>query len=777
MAEYEPAAVESKWRSRWQAQPPHRIDLSTVTASQKFYNLAEFPYPSAEGLHVGHVYTYCGSDVLGRYARMTGRQVFQPIGFDSFGIQTEAYALRLGENPDVVTRRNIPNFRRQLESIGVAWDWDAVLTTSDPTYYRWTQWIFVKLYRAGLAVQREADVLWCPNCQTVLAFEQVEGERCERCESVVTHRRTKQWYLKITAYADELLDTLDGLDWPEVSKRLQRDWIGRSDGAEVRFPIDGSPERVITVFTTRVDTLFGVTFLALAPDYPQANELTGMRAMHPMTGRLLPIYIADYVFAEHGTGAVMGVPAHDDRDFQFAQAHGIEVVKVVRPVDGDAARDSAFTADGVLVNSGEFTGLPSDEARRVITAYLNARGLGGSARRYRLHDWLVSRPRYWGTPIPIIHCTGCGAVPVPEDQLPVRLPRTDDIRPDASGLPPLARVAEFVNAACPACGSPATRDTAVLDTFVESAWYFLRYPSVDLDDVPWSEDRTARLLPVDFYAGGLEHATRHHLYARFMTRALADLEYLPFREPFAKLRVHGLIRLAGAKMSKSRGNVVSPDAYVAEVGADNLRAYLLFSGPWEQGGNFSDASLRGMVRFTNRAFRLLCEPFDPGPGGVDLRPLDRFIARVETDIRELRFNTAISQLMEATNWLAGVRKDMSRSEWHRASRAVVLLLAPFVPHLAEELWERLGEAYSVHQQAWPRFDPDALRGDMVVVVVQVNGRTRDVLKVRTGTSREELLETALGRDAVSRHIEPGAELRTVFVPDRALNIVLVNQNG
>src|SRR5579864_9453305 len=634
--------LESKWRSRWQAEPPNTLDLSTVEASQKFYNLVEFPYPSAEGLHVGHVYTYCGADVAGRYAQMTGRRVFQPIGFDSFGIHTEAYALRLGENPDTLTRRNIPRFRRQLETIGVAWNWEATQTTSDPAYYRWTQWIFVKLYRAGLAVRREAEVIWCPSCLTVLAFEQVEGGRCERCSSVVTQRHMKQWYLRITAYADELLDTLADLDWPDVSKRLQREWIGRSRGVEVRFPLATDGERALTAFTTRIDTLFGVTYLALAPGHPFLDELlsdsrtcasltslreelqhrvatadrfsadrgqrtrgfdTGGWALHPITGRHLPIYVASYVLGEHGTGVVMGVPAHDESDFQFAKEHGLPIVPVVRPVNGDALREQPFTGDGVLTGSAEFTGLPSDVARAAITSHLTAHGFGSAASHYRLHDWLVSRQRYWGSPIPIIYCPGCGAVPVPEEQMPVLLPRIDDIQPTGDGLSPLARISEFVNTTCPSCGTPAKRETDVLDTFVESSWYFLRYPSHDRDDVPWSDDVTARLLPVDFYAGGLEHATRHHLYARFMTKALADLKYVPFREPFRRLRLHGLITKDGAKMSKSRGNVANPDDYVERVGADNLRVYLLFSGPWEQGGDFSDASLQGIVRFTNRLFR------------------------------------------------------------------------------------------------------------------------------------------------------------------------------
>jgi leucyl-tRNA synthetase len=745
---------------------------------------------------------------------MNGRHVFQPIGFDSFGIQTEAYALRLGESPETLTRRNIPHFRRQLESIGVAWNWDATLTTSDPAYYRWTQWIFVKLYRAGLAVQEEADVIWCPRCMTVLAFEQIEGDRCERCGSEVTQRRTKQWYLRITAYADELLDTLDDMDWPEVSKRLQRDWIGRSTGVEVQFPLATRPERVLSAFTTRIDTLFGVTFLAVAPGHPLLNELltvspnaaaviglqealkqraatagrfsenrglssqgvdTGLWALHPITRRRLPIYVVSYVLAETGTGVVMGVPAHDHGDFRFAKDHGIPIVPVVRPVDGGVPEEDAFTGEGVVTNSGEFSGMPSDVARSAIARHLSARGLGSTAKRYRLHDWLVSRQRYWGSPIPIIHCPGCGAVPVPEEQLPVLLPHLDDIRPTATGLSPLASVATFVETACPSCGSPAKRETDVLDTFVESAWYFLRYPSHDRDDVPWSDDRTARLLPVDFYAGGVEHATRHHLYARFMTKALADLGYLQFREPFTKLRLHGLITKDGAKMSKSRGNVVNPDDYLEQVGADNLRAYLLFSGPWEHGGDFSDASLQGIVRFTSRAFRLISGPFEPGNGGVDMKPLDRFIARVEADIRDLRFNTAISVCMEATNWLAHVRPSMSEKEWRRASRCLVLLLAPFFPYLAEELWERLGEPYSVHRQEWPRVDPEALREETVVVAVQVNGRTRDALQARAGSSREELLAMALDRDAVRRHVPRGVNFRAVFVPDKVLNIVPLQQ--
>jgi leucyl-tRNA synthetase len=808
---YDPIVSEQHWRARWMEDPPRRVASGLSGGPGKFYNLVEFPYPSAEGLHVGHAYTYCGADVLGRFLRMSDRAVFQPMGFDSFGIHTENYALKIGEHPRQLTRRTVANFRRQLDRLGAAWNWEATVTTSDPEYYRWTQWIFVRLFEAGLADHRESTVIWCPSCLTVLAFEQVDVDRCERCGTVVTHKVMKQWYLQITAYADELLDALEELDWPETSKRLQREWIGRSDGTDITFTVAGDPSLCLQCFTTRPDTLGGVTFLAIAPENEVVDELlasspdpgpalafreeaiqlsatasrfslvdrlssrgvdTGVRAINPLTGKEMPIYLTDYVVSDYGTGIVMGVPAHDTRDFEFARVVGLPIVPVVYPVASvEPSQCGAFVDDGVLHNSGPFDGMTSSEARAAITTWLAEIGSGRPARRYRLRDWLVSRQRYWGSPIPIVHCPSCGPVAVPLDELPVLLPEVEDFRPTGTGLSPLASVPSFVETYCPRCGEPAHRETDVLDTFVESSWYFLRYPSYDCDDVPWDPARTAEMLPVDFYAGGREHSTRHHLYARFVTRALADLGALPFREPFTRLRLHGMITKDGAKMSKSRGNVVNPDEYIERVGADNLRAYLLFCGPWEQGGDFSDAALQGMGRFAARTFRFITGPFEPGPGGVDLRPLDRGIAAIESHIRELKFNTAISSAMELVTWAWSVRSDLSFAEWRRVAQTIVLVIAPIQPYLAEELWDRLGEPYSVHDQDWPSFDEDSLVLDAVTLAIQVNGKMRDRVEVPAGTSEAEIWALVEKRDTVMRHVPGGVIRRAVFVPDRVFNIV------
>jgi leucyl-tRNA synthetase len=775
---YDHHEVETRWRARWDRDRLYDIDSASPLPKPKFYNLVEFPYPSSEGLHVGHAYTYCGADTLGRYLRMHGRAVFQPIGFDSFGIHTENYALRVGEHPATLTARTIANYREQLKKLGGAWDWAHEIVTSDPTYYRWTQWVFLELQRAGLAFRQEAPVVWCPSCQTVLAFEQLEGDRCERCGSPVTERVMKQWFLRITAYADVLVDELDHLDWPSVAKRLQREWIGRSRGSEIDFAVEGG--QVLHAFTTRADTLYGASFVAIAPGHPLAEELsgasedtggfTGRHAVHPGTGELLPVYAAPYVVAEYGTGAVMGVPAHDERDHAFAIAHGLPVVPVVVPEGGEPT-DLPWTGEGTLIDSGPFTGLPSGEARESIADWLEQRGLGRRATRYRLHDWLISRQRYWGPPIPMVHCPSCGEVPVPEDQLPVLLPDTPNFRPTGTGVSPIAAVEAFVNTECPACGGPARRETDVSDTFLDSAWYFLRYPSADIHDAPWDPGRTARMLPVDQYAGGPEHVMRHHLYARFVTRALHDLGHLPFAEPFPRLRLHGLLISEGAKMSKSRGNVVNPDDYIEKVGADSLRMYLLFCGPWEEGGDFTDHGLNGIVRFTRRIWRLLTEPHERGPGGVDLRPVDRAIARVTGDIERLKFNTAISTLMELVRWAAEVKARMAEAEWRRTSRTIILLLAPFAPYLTEELWARIGEDYSVHRQAWPTYDPRAIRSAEVTLVIQVDGRVRDRRVVPAGLSAQDALRVALESANVRRHLRDDGPRDVVHVPDRLVNLL------
>jgi leucyl-tRNA synthetase len=796
MAGYDPIEVQARWQARWARDHLYELDLDRLRPDEKFYNLVEFPYPSAEGLHVGHTYTYSGADTLGRWLRMRGRKVFQPIGFDAFGIHTENYALQVGEDPTTLTARTVERYRGQLERLGAAWDWRHEVVTSDPAYYRWTQWVFLRLYRAGLAVRREAPVVWCPSCLTVLANEQLEGDRCERCGTRVTQRTLRQWFLRITAYADRLLDGLEGLDWPETAKRLQREWIGRSHGVEVDFELEGGGR--LATFTTRPDTLFGVTFLAVPPEHPGLAELatadrlaeveafaaeqrqlgltgrererrgvsTGRYALHPVTGERLPVWVAGYVVAGYGSGAVMGVPAHDERDFAFAATAALPVVQVVE------GAPPPFTGHGRLVESGPFTGMASEAAAEAIADWLERHGRGRRATRYRLHDWLISRQRYWGPPIPIVYCDGCGTVPVPDEQLPVLLPRVDDFRPTGTGLSPLASVPSFVHTTCPACGGPGRRETEVSDTFLDSAWYFLRYPSAGRDDVAWDPELTARMLPVDMYAGGLEHVARHHLYARFVTMALHDLDLLPFAEPFPKIRLHGFLLQDGAKMSKSRGNVVVPDDYVATVGADNLRMYLLFVAPFEEGGDWSDAGLAGIERFSARAYRLIAEPHQPGSEAVDLRPLHRAVATVGRDIERLKFNTALSALMELLRWARQHKPAMDDACWERVSATFTLLLAPFAPHLAEELWSRLGRPYSVHLQPWPAYDPDAVLEQQITLVVQVNGKRRDVLETTAGLGREQAVAMALASERVRRHLDGRQPRQVVFVPDRVVNLVL-----
>ena len=809
---YDFRSFEAKWRQYWRDHPPNPFDLANIEPERKFYNLVEFPYPSAEGLHVGNMFTYCGADALGRYLSMNGRSVFQPVGWDSFGIHTENYALKIKENPRRVTDRATAAYRRQLERIGANWTWECELRTDDPSYYRWTQWMFLQMYGAGLAVRTESKVLWCPSCLTVLAFEQVDGALCERCGTRVTTRIMKQWRLRITKYADVLLEELERLDWPETSKRVQREWIGRSAGVKVTFTLTGEPAGSLTAFTTRADTLYGVTFIALAPEHPMvpaiaagsrncqaildyaaeaADQLGGdrftplersvpgvitdARVAHPLTGVELPVVVADYVLGDYGTGVVMGVPGHDDRDLAFARAMGLPIRKVVRAVDAENRHDgvdaSAFTDDGILVGSAEFDGRSSEAAREDIAARLAELGLGGKAVVYRLHDWLVSRQRYWGSPIPIIYCPSCGEVPVPEDQLPVTLPALDDVVATGSGESPLAAVDSFVETSCPRCGEPARRETDVFDAFVESSWYFLRYPSHDRDDVPWDPKLTAAMLPVDMYAGGREHAARHHLYARFVTRVMHELGHLPFAEPFQRLRLHGLIVKDGAKMSKSRGNVVNPDDYIDRVGADNLRGYLLFCGPWEDGGDFNDSSIMGVVRFNARLWELIGRAAPAGPGVADVRPQHRAVHKVGQDIERLKFNTAIAELMSLSNWLRGIADEMDADQWGEACRVLVRLLAPLEPFLAEELWSRLGEPPSVHSQPWPAFDSGALADEAVSLPVQVDGRVRATIEIDPAAEQAQAVQLALLQTPVRQALSGASPRRVVYVPGRILNLV------
>jgi leucyl-tRNA synthetase len=806
---YNHRAIERKWQQRWLEAGIYTPDLRR--ARNPFYNLMMFPYPSAEGLHVGNVYAFTGADIYGRHQRMRGHDVFEPIGLDGFGIHSENYAIKVGEHPAKLAASTQRRFYEQLQSIGNGFAWDHRLETYDPAYYRWTQWLFIQLFKQGLAYRASARVNWCPGCQTVLADEQVVAGECERCGSQVEIRDLEQWFFRITAYADRLLDNLDTLDWSERVKNAQRQWIGRKRGAEIRFrvaPVDGlaAVGADTWVFTTRPDTVFGCTFLALAPDHPMVSSVTtpehrvavetylagaakrrgsnlpadpgltpgvatGASAINPANGQHVPIWIAEYVVSEYGTGAIMGVPAHDPRDWEFARAVGLSVVPVVVPPSEDATLP--FTGEGRLVRSGRFTGLSSAEAKAQIIAHLESQGDARAKTAYHLRDWLISRQRYWGPPIPMVSCPRHGWVPVAEADLPVRLPETDQYIPTAGGGTPLARVESFVHTTCPVCGGPARRSDEVSDTFLDSAWYFLRYPSVTIRDRPWDPELTRRWLPVDVYIAGAEHAVLHLLYARFLTMALHDMGLLEFEEPFVRLRAHGLLIKEGAKMSKSRGNVIVPDTYIAAFGADVLRTYLMFIGPFDQGGSFQDKGLKGIVRFLRRVWSLTRRTAARRSGavtapGVGLgRPLHETVRKVSRDIDGLKFNTAIAAMMEFVNVWESQEGQATREIPHVFLR----LLAPFAPHLTEELWvDALGETFSIHQAPWPAYDEQLLQQTVTTIPVLVNGKVRDQMEVPIGATEGEVVAFALARSAVRRHV-PDAPKRTVYVPGRVLNIV------
>jgi leucyl-tRNA synthetase len=808
--QYQPRDIEAKWLARWEQADLYRLDLDA--APRPFYNLMEFPYPSGEGLHIGHFYTYSGADTFGRYRRMTGHAVFQPMGFDAFGIHGENYALKLGENPAVVMPRNIARFReQQIKRMGAAFDWSREVDTTDPRYYRWTQWIFLQLYQAGLAYRASASVNWCPQDLTVLADEQVVDGHCERCGTPVIKRQLEQWFFRITAYAERLLDH-SGADFTETTRTLQRHWIGRSEGAEVDFATEAGPP--LTVYTTRPDTLWGATFMVLAPEHPQVPALTlpgqraqveaylaaasrksqieredaarektgvftGAYALNPVNGERLPIWVADYVLMSYGTGAMMAVPAHDQRDFEFARRFDLPVRLVVQPADRALVAESlpeAWPGPGTLVHSGPLDGLSTDVSVSQAIAHLEQHGLGRRAVRYRLRDWLISRQRYWGPPIPMIYCDVDGWQPVPEDQLPVLLPLTDNFRPTGTGQSPLASIPGFVNVPCPRCGRPARRETDVSDNFLDSAWYYLRYLSTEFDDRAWDLDRARRWLPVAHYMGGIEHSTLHHLYARFLWKALMDLGCLPPEagpEPFRQLRLHGWILRDGAKMSKSRGNVVNPDQYVQQYGADVTRAHLLFSGSYTEGGDFRDAAIPGILRFYRRVWdwvtRGAAAEGEPGDEARARRALHQAIKKTGDDYQALSFNTALAALMEALHTLRDCRLPPAAHQ--ELARAYVLILAPIAPFLSEELWERLGGAFSVHQQSWPAYDPALLVDELVLLPVQVNGKLRGRVEVPASASQQQATDAALQAPGVHKHLVGRHVTHVVYLPGRLLNLV------
>jgi leucyl-tRNA synthetase len=819
MERYDPAAVEARWQEIWRAE--HVFETANPApgddTSRLVYVLEMLPYPSGE-LHMGHVKNYTMGDVVTMFRRRRGARVMHPMGYDAFGLNAENVAIKTGRHPAELTRENIAAIREQMHRMGWSIDWTRELSTADPAYYRWTQWIFLRLLEAGLAYRRSASVKWCPVDQTVLANEQVIDGRCERCGNEVEARTLEQWFFKITDYADRLLDDLAEVRWPERVVTMQRNWIGRSSGARVVFRVDDS-DIELPVFTTRPDTLFGATFFVMAPEHPLALELargseretavaeyvahtaarseveragarektgvfTGRYVINPVNDERIPLWIADYVLMEYGTGAIMAVPAHDERDFEAAQAFGLEVRRVVVPRAGEVDESAPFVAhtdDEVLVNSGPFTGMPAPEGKVAIVAWLEERGRGEATVAYRLRDWLLSRQRYWGCPIPVVHCDGCGIVPVPDDQLPVELPHVDDYAP--KGRSPLAAAEEWVNVPCPRCGGPGRRETDTMDTFVDSSWYYLRYADPRNSEAPFDRAAVDAWLPVDQYIGGVEHAILHLMYARFFTKALYDLGYVGFTEPFADLFTQGMIYFKGAKMSKSKGNVITPDPMVAEYGADTVRLYTLFMGPPDQDAEWSDGGVAGRYRFLARLWRAVLEsvaesgpgiPELPGPAGGDpelLRKAHWAIDKVTRDIGErFAFNTAQSAIQELVNMVhESPQADAATRRFALAT--AVSLIHPYAPHIACELWSRMG-GERLWEIPWPVADPDMLVADRTTYAVQVNGRLRGEVAVETGTGQDSVLTAAREHPNVRAHIDGKQVVKEIVVPDRLVNLVV-----
>ncbi|MGH3079090.1 MAG: leucine--tRNA ligase [Gaiellaceae bacterium] len=811
MERYDPQAIEAKWQRIWADEGaftvPNPGPDELERHAQKTYVLEMLPYPSGE-LHMGHVRNYMLGEIVAHFRRRHGYAVMRPMGFDAFGLPAENAAIQEGVHPRESTPRNIASIRAQMERMGWSIDWARVVATHEPSYYRWTQWLFLRFFEKGLAYRKDAPVKWCPNDQTVLANEQVIDGHCERCGAEVEARSLEQWFFRITDYADVLLDEMALLEeWPERVLTMQRNWIGRSQGADIVFRVDDVGAE-IEVFTTRPDTLYGATFFVLAPEHSLVPRLvegteqerevldyvrhaaarstvereekekdgvfTGRYALNPVNGERIPIWVAAYVLMEYGTGAIMAVPAHDARDYAFAERYGLEIRTVVEPVDGEPPAEGAFSAhteNERLVNSGEFSGMPAPEGGRAIVEKLAEQGLARSAIRYRLRDWLLSRQRYWGCPIPVVHCERCGIVAVPDDQLPVLLPDVDEYLP--KGRSPLAAAEDWVRVTCPSCGGEARRETDTMDTFVDSSWYFIRYADSQNDQEPFSRAMADYWLPVNQYIGGVEHAILHLLYARFFVKVLHDLGLVGFREPFARLFTQGMLYRNGAKMSKSKGNVISPDEYVERYGADAARMYLLFIGPVDQDAEWQDAGFEGIVRFLNRLWRTVLEQAEnpsvtPVPDTALARKAHRTIAKVTDDIgRRFTLNTPIAAVMELLN---EIQREPDDPAARFAAETSVSLIQPYASHLAEELWERLGHA-RLWEEQWPQADPALLEVDTVEVVVQVNGRVRDRLQVSPDLAEDELVALARASERVQGYLDGGDVARTVVVPGKLVNFV------
>jgi leucyl-tRNA synthetase len=807
---YDPKQIEPRWQEVWERERAFYTPNPAAGGASdgaKTYVLEMLPYPSGE-LHMGHVRNYMLGEIVCHFRRRNGYRVMRPMGYDAFGLPAENAAIKLGAHPRPTTERNITSIRAQMKRMGWAIDWSREVSTHEPEYYRWTQWLFLRFLERDLAYRKEAAVKWCPNDQTVLANEQVVDGRCERCGAEVEAKSLEQWFFRITKYADQLLDEMRLLEeWPERVLTMQRNWIGRSEGAELTFSVEGADEE-ITVFTTRPDTVFGATFFVVAPENPLVDALTtpehsdevreyvrhaaarsaverevkekdgvftGGHVTNPATGEPIPVWVADYVLMEYGTGAIMAVPAHDERDHAFAERYGLPVRSVVAPAEGDEpAGEGAFVAHGeneVLVNSGQFTGLPAPEGKRAIVEWLESRSKGRPAIGYRLRDWLLSRQRYWGAPIPVVHCDTCGIVPVPDEDLPVLLPDVEEYLP--KGRSPLAAAEDWVRADCPSCGGEARRETDTMDTFVDSSWYFIRYCDPHNDRVPFDRGIADYWLPVNQYIGGVEHAILHLLYARFFTKVMNELGLLGIREPFARLFTQGMLHYRGAKMSKSKGNTIAPDEYVDRYGADAVRMYLLFIGPVEQDAEWQDSGFEGIARFLNRLWRVVLKHADDEGGVRAGTPLARkaheTIARVTDDIgRRFALNTPIAAVMELVNELGRNPGDPAA---RFAAETAVSLVQPYAPHIAEELWERLGHE-RLWEQPWPQADESQLVRETFQLVVQVNGKVRDRVEVSADLSEEELVATAKASERVQAYLDGGEVRQAIVVPRKLVNLVV-----
>ncbi len=805
MSLYDPRKAEKKWQAKWAKDGIYKTNFNDSNRP-KYYNLVMFPYPSGDKLHVGHWYSYAPADSWGRYQRMKGFNVFEPMGFDSFGLPAENYAIKHGVHPAKSTEKNIDYMRMQLSKMGTMYDWSTEVQTSSPAYYKWTQWLFLQLYKNDLAYKKKSPVNWCPNCKTVLANEQVHEGKCERCNAEVTKKDLNQWFFNIRKYAERLLN-FDGLDWPEKTKLMQENWIGKSIGSEITFEfVDPETKektgKSVKVFTTRIDTLFGCTYMVLAPEHELVKQITthqhkenvndyikktkkvadiertaegreksgvetGSYTINPVNGKIVPVWIADYVLASYGTGAVMAVPAHDERDYEFAKKYKLPIKEVIKPTKGKSdIKKEAFTQDGKLVNSGKFIGKTSKEARKEITKLLQKDQKGDFKIQYKLRDWLISRQRFWGAPIPIINCEKCGALPVPEKDLPVTLPMTKGIDYKPKGKAPLATVKSFINTKCPNCGKKAEREADTMDTFVCSSWYYLRYPSANNDKQAFEKKRTNKWLPVDMYIGGPEHACMHLLYARFINKVLKDLGFIDFEEPFKKLVHQGLITKDGAKMSKSKGNVVSPDEFVEKYGSDIFRMYLMFMGPFSEGGDWNDTGIKGIARFVDKFFDLIYTEATVEDEKTLKVSLNKTIKKITEDIQDFHFNTCVSALMEFTNTATKTRIDKV------SKNIAVRLIAPLAPHLAEELWEWLGNKKSVFDAKWPEFDDAYLVEDTIELVVQVNGKVRAKTIVPSDVEEKDAIKAAKDLDNVSKYLEGKQIIKEIYVPGRLVNIVV-----